>query len=313
MRVPAENDGRSARKVERRIDAHTRLAGVIGWPLDHTLSPAMHNAAYAAMRLNWVYLPLPVKSGSDLARVTAALRVLPFVGFNITMPYKRVMLNMCDEVATAARLAGAVNTVHVVHGRLIGYNTDSRGFVESLKSEAGFEPEGKRAVIIGTGGAAGAALVGLLLERASHVTVAGRRVDVAEAMIENASGSLRDTEASAVGLEEARSAVEEADVVVNATPLGMSPDDALPVRAEWLQPRQVVVDMVYRPAVTPFMMAATDRGAVAIGGLGMLVSQGAIALEIWNEGTQSPAPRDVMRAAAQGQIESQAGRAATGT
>ena len=114
------------------IDAKTKLAGLIGWPLDHSLSPAMHNAAYEAMRLNWAYLPLPIREGQDLMRVVAALRVLPFVGFNVTMPYKRLMLNVCDEVATAAELAGAVNTVHIVDGRLIGYNTDGRGFMESL-------------------------------------------------------------------------------------------------------------------------------------------------------------------------------------
>jgi shikimate dehydrogenase len=169
------------------IDAKTKLAGLIGWPLDHTLSPAMHNAAYAAMNLNWVYVPLPVPEGQDLVRVTNALRALPVVGFNVTMPYKRVMLNVCDEVATAAQLAGAVNTVHIVDGRLIGYNTDGRGLMESLKDEAGLEPAGKRAVILGTGGAAGAALVGMVLERAGLVTLVGRRLEVAEDMIENLS------------------------------------------------------------------------------------------------------------------------------
>jgi shikimate dehydrogenase len=282
------------------IDANTKLAGLIGWPLDHTLSPAMHNAAYAAMSLNWVYVPLPVREGQDLVRVTSALRALPFVGFNVTMPYKRVMLNVCDEVATAAQLAGAVNTVHIVDGRLIGYNTDGRGLMESLKDEADLAPAGKRAVILGTGGAAGAALVGLALERAGHVTLVGRRVEVAEDMIENLSDRLRETKADAVPFgPEAQASIEAADVIINATPLGMRPEDELPVAQEWLQPGQIVADMVYRPAVTPFMAAATSRGARVVGGLGMLVAQGAIAIEIWNQGMQNRAPRDVMRTAAE--------------
>jgi len=296
--------------VATTIDANTKLAGLIGWPLDHTLSPAMHNAAYEAMGLDWVYLPLPIREGQDLVRVTSAFRALPFVGFNVTMPYKRIMLNVCDEVATAARLAGAVNTVHVIDGRLIGYNTDGRGLMESLKGEASLEPAGKRAVILGTGGAAGAALVGLVLEKAAHVTLVGRRVEVGEDMIENLGDRLRETTAEAVPFgDEARGAVEAADVVVNATPLGMRADDPLPVPQDWLQPGQIVADMVYRPSVTPLMEAAAARGARAVGGLGMLIAQGAIAIEIWNQGVQTRAPRDVMRAAAETALSGRPGAA----
>jgi shikimate dehydrogenase len=311
-----EGSGRSGkvgrRKMAKGIDARTKLAGLIGWPLEHTLSPAIHNAAYEAMGLNWVYLPLPVPDGQDLVRVVAGLKGLPFVGFNVTMPYKRVMLSVCDEVATAAAMAGAVNTVHIVDGRLIGYNTDGRGLMESLKEEAGFLAEGKRAVILGTGGAAGAALVGLLLERAAHITIAGRRPEVAEDMIENLAGRLRQTTADAVELGSAREAVEAADLVVNATPLGMDPGDELPVSREWLQPGQVVADMVYRPSMTPLMEAASARGAQVVGGLGMLVDQGAIAIEIWNSGVQSTAPRGVMRTAAETVLAAETVRTSSG-
>lgn len=260
----------------------------------------MHNAAYERMRLNWVYIPLPVREGQDLVRVVAALRSLPFVGFNVTMPYKRVMLNLCDEVAVTARLAGSVNSVHVVDGRLIGYNSDGRGLAESLKDEAEFTAEGRRVVIVGTGGAAGAALVSMVLERVAHVTVAGRRIEAAEDLIENVADRMRETTAEAVELgDDLRAAVESADLVVNATPLGMRPDDALPVPAEWLQPDQVVADMVYRPAVTPLLQAAQARGARPVSGIGMLVAQGALAIETWNTDSQLVAPRDVMRAAAE--------------
>lgn len=289
------------------IDGETQLAGVTGWPLGHTLSPAMHNAAYEAMGLNWAYLPLPLREGSDLLPAIGALKKLPFVGFNITMPYKRVMLNMCDEVAAMAQLAGSVNTVHLVDGRVIGYNTDGRGLLESLETEAEFAPAGKRAVILGTGGAAGAALVGLVLGRAAHVTVAGRNVDAGENMVDGLGASLRETTAVALPLDDGlRESVEAADLVVNATPLGMSADDPLPVTATWLQPGQVVADMVYRPSITALMRAAEECGARPLGGLGMLVAQGAIAIEIWKGESPAPVPRDVMRAAAEAAIAAQA-------
>ena len=110
-----------------RINGRTRLAGVVGWPLDHTLSPVMHNAAYEDMGLDAVYVPLPVRNEAELHRVVSAVRVLPFMGFNVTMPFKQAVFALCDEVAAQARLAGAVNTVHCSEGRLIGYNTDGRG------------------------------------------------------------------------------------------------------------------------------------------------------------------------------------------
>lgn len=282
------------------LDGGTQLAGLIGWPIAHTLSPAIHNAAYEAMGLNWVYVPLAVRDGAALAKGVAGLRAFPFVGFNVTMPYKRLVLNMCDEVATQARLAGSVNTVHVRDGKLIGYNTDGRGLLESLQSEAGFAPEGKRVVLVGAGGAAGAALVALMLSRAGHVAVTSRRIEQAEDVVDRVVDHARDTEIVASGSgQESRELIEAADLVINATPLGMTPGDPLPVPAEWLQPGQVVADMVYVPGVTPFMDAAGARGATPVGGLGMLVAQAAIALEIWNEGTQAGAPRDVMRKAAE--------------
>ena len=285
------------------IDGKTRLAGVIGWPLEHTLSPAMHNAAYEAMGLNWVYIPLPLREGPELLRLTSVVRSLPVVGFNVTMPYKRVMLNMCDEVAAMAQLAGAVNTVHVVDGRLIGYNTDGRGLVESLKAEVDFEPEGKSVVLLGSGGAAGAAVVGLILGHASRITIASRREDMAEAVIDRMQGRARGTVLDWCGLgDDMRDVIENADLVVNATPVGMGPDDVSLVPASWMHDGQVVADMIYRPAETALLHEARLAGATALGGLGMLVAQGAIAIEIWNDSATSQAPRDVMRAAADAEL-----------
>jgi shikimate dehydrogenase len=292
--------------MNRPISGSTGLAGVIGWPIDHTLSPAMHNAAYQALGLDWVYVPLPVKDQMDLARVVAAIRALPFVGFNVTMPYKRMMLEMCDEVAAQARLAGAVNTVHVRDGHLMGYNTDGRGLLESLRNEAGFTPEGRRVVIVGSGGAAASVLAALVLERAAHVTVISRDPAHAEDLVSRIEVHARETEMVALPMgPENAPYVEAADVVVNATPLGRNDTDALPVRADWLRSGQIVSDMVYRPLATPLLMAAVRAGAVPIAGIGMLVAQGAIALEIWKADSTIPAPRDVMRTACENAIAAQ--------
>jgi len=286
-----------------RIDGCTKIAGVMGWPLSHTLSPAMHNAAYEAMGLDWVYVPLPVRNASAVQRVADGLRELPCVGFNVTMPYKRVMLEICDEVAAQARLAGAVNTVHIRDGVLMGYNTDGRGLLASLEEEAGFRPEGRRITMIGSGGAAGAVLAALVLDHAAHITVISRDPEHAESIVARMAVHSRDTEFVALGAaDDVARYVEQADVVVNATPLGMRPTDELPVRQEWLHPGQIVSDMVYRPVVTPLLVAAEAAGATPVGGLGMLVAQGAMALELWNSDSAISAPRDVMRAAAEAAV-----------
>lgn len=276
------------------------MAGVIGWPIGHTLSPDMHNAVYQELDLNWVYLPLPVADPGALMRVVGAVKSLPFVGFNVTMPYKQTMLELCDEVAMFAQMAGAVNTVHCVDGRLIGYNTDGRGLLESLEEEVDFEPEGRRIVVVGTGGAAGAAMVGFVLGKASHLTIAGRDVDRADQMLSRVQDYLRGVQVSSVPLgPEAEEAVRGADLVVNATSLGMKPEDPSPVPQEWLSENQVVCDMTYACPDTALLAAARAAGSKAVGGLGMLVAQGALAVDIWMESAQVRAPRAVMRSAAE--------------
>ncbi|MDP2182427.1 MAG: shikimate dehydrogenase [Actinomycetota bacterium] len=286
--------------MSSRINGRTRLAGVIGWPLDHTLSPAMHNAVYEVLGLDWAYIPLSVRDENDLMRVLGAVRALPFVGFNITMPFKQAMLSLCDEVAMLAKMAGAVNSVHVVDGRFIGYNTDGRGLLESLESDAGFQPEGRDVVILGAGGAAGAAFLSLMLGKAKTITVLNRNVERAEELVDRMSGHMRNTEARTGALGPgAEETVRSADLVVNATPMGMNTDDPSPLPIEWLGTGQVVMDMVYGRGSTALLDGARSRGATTLDGLGMLVAQGAIAVDIWSDSAQTRTPRDVMRSAAE--------------
>jgi len=287
-----------------RITGTTKLAGVIGWPLEHSLSPAMHNAVYEELGLDWAYVPLAIADEIGLRRVVAAIRELPFVGFNVTMPYKTAMLELCDEVATAATMAGAVNTVQVVDGRLIGYNTDGRGMLESLADGAAFEPEGKRIVLLGAGGAAGAALVAFILGKAASVCVVSRDLGRAEELVSRVAPQLRGAAACYTTFDGAEEFVRGADLIVNATPIGMKPGDPNPLPPQWLRSDQVVLDMVYggvRP--TALLTDAQALGASAIDGLGMLVGQGAIAVDIWNPDHERRTPRATMRRAAEVELE----------
>lgn len=284
------------------INGRTRPTAVIGWPVAQSLSPAMHNAAYQALGLNWVCLPFAVPDQRALAAFVEAARRLPFVGFNVTMPYKQAMAELCDEVATLAVMAGAVNTVHCVDGQLMGYNTDGRGMLESLAEDAGFDPSGKSVAIIGSGGAAGAAVTALMLARAGSLALVNRNVGRAEALLERVEDRLRGMTVSVHPLDDsAASAVRDADLVINATPLGMGAEDPSPIPPAWIRPGHVVLDMVYRPTDTTLVRDARQAGAKAISGLGMLVSQGALAIDIWagQDRAQFRAPRDVMRAAAE--------------
>lgn len=286
------------------IDGMTQLAGVIGRPLRHSLSPVMHNAVYDALHLNWVYVPFELDDEVGLRRFMALVPSLRCVGFNVTMPFKQAVLELCDEVAMAASMAGAVNTVHVVDGRLVGYNTDGRGLLEALQPEFGFVPAGKNVVLVGAGGAAGAAFVAFLLGRAASVTVVNRDFDRAEELVNRMTPHLGVTQARSVGIAMAEEYIRSADLIVNATSVGMKPDDASPVPSEWLKPGQLVYDMVYgTPAPTALVAGARAAGATAADGLGMLVCQGATAIDIWNDSKQTRTPREIMRTAAESALD----------
>jgi shikimate dehydrogenase len=290
-----------------RINGTTQLAGVVGWPLDHSLSPAMHNAVYDQLGLDWVYVPLSVADEVGLRRLVAAVRSLPFVGFNVTMPYKAAILELCDEVATAAQMAGAVNTVHCVDGRLIGYNTDGRGLLEALEQDAGFDPAGKSVAILGAGGAAGGAFVALILARAGRITLVNREVARAEGLLERMGSHCASIRAEALPYSEAETAVREADLVINATSVGMRPDDPCPIPAQWLSREQVVLDMVYGTGQRTALVTCGEAvGATTLDGLGMLVCQGATAVDIWNTGSPERTPREVMLEAAKRAINQRA-------
>jgi shikimate dehydrogenase len=266
---------------------HTRLAAVIGSPVRHSLSPAMHNAAFRALDLDWIYLAFEV-AVDEVAAAFAGARALRIAGLSVTIPHKAAALAAVDESTAAARAVGAVNTIVASDdGGLRGDNTDGPGFIAALADE-GFDPAGMVCAVVGAGGAGRAVVHALAGAGAAEVVVVNRSLERAE------SAAALAGPAGRVGTG---ADLEHADLVVNATPLGLAgaATEDLPLDPGLLGPGHLLVDLIPNPAVTPLMRAARDRGAQVAGGLGMLVHQGALAFELW---TGRPAPIEVMRAAA---------------
>lgn len=274
-------------RVRTRVHGGTRTVGVIGWPVAHSLSPTIHNAAFIAMDMDWVYVPMPVPPGG-LPAALAGLPALGFAGANVTMPHKTEAADLSDTRSEDAERLAAVNTLVVGPDGLAGHNTDAPGFDRFLRRDAGFDPEGRSALIFGAGGAARACALALARGGLARLTVALRdavRVRGLERSIEGLG-----TDVSVTGFDEAGSAA--VDLVVNATPLGAHGEELPlpPLHADLL-----VVDLLYRPSSTPMQTAARAAGVPAFGGLGLLLHQAALSFELW---TGQPPPLAVMSAAA---------------
>jgi shikimate dehydrogenase len=274
--------------VERpRIDGSTRVAGVMGWPVEHSLSPAIHNAAYEALGLDWVYVAMPVAPGGMPAAV-AGLAAMGFAGANVTMPHKEAAADVVDRRTDDAARLHAVNTIQVLADQTLGANTDAPGFGRFLERDAGFPVAGTSALLFGAGGAARACALALGRAGVRRIAVALRDPGHVAALAAALDGF--PVEVVAVGFEDA--AHESVDLIVNATPLGAH-DEALPLPR--VGSATCAVDLLYRPAVTPLQTTVRDAGGVAFGGLGLLLHQAALAIELW---TGQPAPMEAMSAAA---------------
>ncbi len=264
-----------------------KVAAVIGDPVRHSRSPAIHNAAFAAAGLDWVYTAFEVPAGSGAAALEAA-KTLGLVGLSVTMPLKAEAAAAADEAGEAVRELGAANCVVVTgDGRLRAENTDGTGFVAGLAADAGLSPQGRRAAVIGAGGAARAVVRALGAAGAADVAVINRTESKAEAAAALAGPVGR--------LGRVAADVPAADLVVNATPAGMGADAAMPCDPGLLREGQVAVDLVYEPLETPWLAALRAGGIEAHNGLSMLVFQAATAFELW---TGLAAPVEVMRQAA---------------
>ncbi|HYF79182.1 MAG TPA: shikimate dehydrogenase [Symbiobacteriaceae bacterium] len=266
------------------LGGHVRQLGLIGYPVGHSVSPAMHNAAFADQRMNCHYAAWAVEP-ANLKDAVAGIRALGFLGVNVTIPHKEAVIPLLDEVAPTAAQAGAVNTIVNRGGRLVGYNTDGWGFLSSLE-EAGVKLPGLEVVVLGAGGAARAIALGLARSRVARITISNRTPERAERLATDVSKLVADVPVTAVEAlsPEERAALIDAGLVVNCTPLGMAGADAgLSALSDInLLPQQAVVyDTVYTPQETRLLKEARLRGLRAVGGLGMLVHQGACAWEYW--------------------------------
>jgi shikimate dehydrogenase len=272
-----------------------KRAYVIGAPIRHSISPAMHNAAFTALGIEARYESLEV-APAELEAWVRSVRVAELLGFNVTVPHKEAIVPLLDEIAGDAVLAGAVNTVVQRHGKLVGLNTDTVGFRRLLADEAGTSLHGKRVVLLGAGGAARAIAVVALQDETANLVVANRHVERAQRLLEAVSSLSVRTAVSATGLEGValERAIDEADIIVNATSVGLASDD-VPIDPTLIRAASLVVDLIYNPPETALLGAAAARGARAVGGLGMLVHQAAAAFEAW---TYVAAPVEVMRQAA---------------
>ena len=272
------------------ITGKTKLLGVIGDPVEHSLSPVMHNAAIAALGLDYIYVPLSVARG-DLERALSGFKAINLAGFNLTIPHKQAILPLLTEVSVTAQRIGAVNTVWRTETGWNGTNTDVVGFLAPLKTLSRDWSQ-IAPVVLGNGGAARAVVAGCIELGCQTIHIVGRNQQKLKAFQQ----SWSDIPLKVHLQSDLPQLLKQSGLVVNTTPVGMSPNtDQSPLAEElmqYLQPEAIAYDLIYTPNPTLFLAQSQKRGAIAIDGLEMLVQQGAAALEIW---LQQTVPVDVMR------------------
>ncbi len=292
--------GQDIEGVTVAIDGRAVVYCIIGHPVAHSYSPVIQNAALRGLGLNSVYVPFD-PAPENLAEAVAGLRALGIAGANVTVPYKEAVMPYLDELAETALLYGAVNTIVNRQGRLIGYNTDGPGFIKDLQKDQDFDPSQGSALILGAGGAARAVVMALAQAGCPELALVNRHRERAQALAEavlDKTGLRARVLNWDAGDRDLADFARQAALVVNTTPLGMSGQGG----GDWPLPDglpgsgQLAYDLVYNPPVTPFITRAAGNGAAVANGLGMLLHQGAIALEAW---TGLPAPLAIMRRALQ--------------
>ncbi len=252
---------------------------VIGNPIEHSLSPLMHNTWITEEERDAAYLPLHVLP-ENLEQAFTGMKVLGISGFNITIPHKETIIPLLDELDPLAKRMGAVNTVvRLKNGQYKGYNTDGLGFVKSLEDAVGTQHKNKRVLIIGAGGASRGICFALVQEGYTNIAIANRTVSKAQAICNEL-----DTSAEALSLDEAATQLGEFGIIVQTTSAGLNHSEfALPLSLENLSKTAIVADIVYNPLMTPFLAQSKEKGATVVTGLGMFIHQGALAYSYWTD------------------------------
>ncbi len=271
------------------ITGHTKIVGVIGAPVEHSRSPQMHNAALAKAGLDYVYVPFHVAADA-VAEAMHGFKALNVVGINVTLPHKQAVIPFLTSISREAELIGAVNTLTFNDEGIHGENTDAPGFLRALEETGASVPIGKDVVVLGAGGSARAVVVALALAGVRSVIIANRTVSKAVALAEELSEKINVQEVTGhktilegLGLEDSRlpDAVKGSALLVNTASSSMDTSHPLLVDPNWLQPSTTVYDIVYTPPMTTLLTAADEKGCKIVGGIGMLVHQGAIAFARW--------------------------------
>jgi len=277
------------------MNGRTRWLGIIGYPIQHSLSPLMHNAAIEALGLDYCYIPLAVEP-RRLRSAVNALQRLGFRGFNVTIPHKQRIMAFIDRLTPEAKLIGAVNTVEIQRNRMIGHNTDGRGFLRALMEDTGRSVAGKRVLLLGAGGAASAVGFQLAREGVTTLLIANRSSERAHGLARHLRGSSIQCSISVLPWTDKaiERGVQQSDIIINTTSVGMSPADPPLISSSVFRSNHVVYDLIYNPPRTALLKQAEAAGATAISGLGMLVHQGALSFEIW---TGRRPPVEIMREA----------------
>ena len=286
-RKPACNNGAGGQEAMiQKITGKTRIVGVIGAPVEHSRSPQMHNAALAKANLDYVYVPFHVPAGA-VAAAMDGFDALNVVGINVTLPHKHAVIPFLTSISREAELIGAVNTLTFQdNGEIHGDNTDAPGFLRALEEKGAQVPTGEAAVVLGAGGSARAVVVALALAGVRFIVIANRTVAKAAALSTELSEKIRRTDnvsLTGMGLQDSRlpEAVNNSALIVNTASASMDVSHPLLINPEWLQSSTTVYDIVYTPPMTSLLTAAEAKGCPIVGGIGMLIHQGAIAFEKW--------------------------------
>ena len=283
-----------------KVNGKTRVCAIIGDPVEHSLSPVMHNAAFKELGLNLVYVAFTVTT-RELKTAILAAKSLGLRGLNVTMPHKHAVMNYLDKVDVTAKSIGAVNTVLCNQGKLIGYNTDGSGAMIALQ-ENGVYPKEKKLVLLGAGGAA-KAIAYQAAQDVEELVILNRTPEKAKKLAESLKSFGAKVKGGTLSPEVLKTELSTADILVNATSVGMHPDiDSNPVPSDILRSDLCVMDIIYNPLETKLVADAKAAGAKVVSGIEMLIYQGAVAFEIW---TNCPAPVEVMRAAALNELKKQ--------
>jgi shikimate dehydrogenase len=265
-----------------KITGRTKITGIFGYPVDHTLSPAMQNAAFEELGLDYCYIPFLVHP-DNIADAVRSIRALNIAGVNITVPHKEKVMSLLDTIDKEALFIGAVNTIVNSEGRLAGYNTDGRGFMQSL-DENGISVQDKKILVVGAGGAARAVSY-YLCRKARNVFLYGRT----KMKVDKLADDLKQIQNN-ISTVDNTFKIGECDIIINATPLGLKEEDPLPFDTNQVRSEQVVCDLIYKQ--TRLLKEASEKGCITLNGLGMLLWQGAFAFELW---TGKPPQIEVMR------------------